>query len=133
MKRVLVVVAILCLVLSGTALADEPIKIGAVFAVSGSASWLGEPERNTVKMIEAEVNAAGGINGTPIEVIVEDTVGDDTKTVNAVKKLIAKDNAAIQTRSPYQSARAQTPAAPNRVRNIRIATNGQIGPQTYSR
>ncbi len=92
MKRVLVVVAIMCLVLSGTALAQEPIKIGAVFAVTGSASWLGEPERNTVKMIEAEVNAAGGINGTPIEVIVEDTVGAPDKTVNAVKKLIAKDN-----------------------------------------
>jgi len=92
MKRVLVVVAIMCLVLSGTALADEPIKIGAVFAVTGKASWLGEPERNTVKMIEAEINAAGGINGTPIEVIVEDTVGAPANTVNAVKKLIAKDN-----------------------------------------
>jgi branched-chain amino acid transport system substrate-binding protein len=82
----------MCLVLSGTARAEEPIKIGAVFAVTGKASWLGEPERNTVRMIEAEVNAAGGINGTPIEIIVEDTVGAPANTVNAVKKLIAKDN-----------------------------------------
>jgi branched-chain amino acid transport system substrate-binding protein len=43
-------------------------------------------------MIEAEVNANGGINGTPIEIVVEDTVGLEPNTVNAVKKLISKDN-----------------------------------------
>lgn len=92
MKKFLILTAIICLILSGTALAAEPIKIGAVFAVTGKASWLGEPERNTVKMIEAEVNAAGGINGRPIEVIVEDTAGVEPNTINAVKKLINKDN-----------------------------------------
>ena len=91
MKKILVFAAIICLLLSGTALAVEPIKIGAVFAVTGKASWLGEPERNTVKMIEEEVNATGGINGTPIEVIVEDSVGLEPNTINAVKKLISKD------------------------------------------
>ncbi len=92
MKKVLVFTAIICMILGGTALAAEPIKIGAVFAVTGKASWLGEPERNTVKMIEAEVNAAGGINGRLIEVIVEDTAGVEPNTINAVKKLINKDN-----------------------------------------
>jgi branched-chain amino acid transport system substrate-binding protein len=92
MKKILILVAIMCLVLSATARAEEPIKIGAVFSVTGPASWLGEPERNTVKMIQDEVNAAGGINGTPIEVIVEDTTGLEPNTINAVKKLITKDN-----------------------------------------
>ena len=92
MKKVLILAAIICLILSGSVMAQEPIKIGAVFSVTGPASWLGEPERNTAKMIEAEVNAAGGINGVPIEVIVEDTVGLEPNTVNAVKKLISKDN-----------------------------------------
>lgn len=94
MKRLLVLTAILCLLLSGAANAadPEPIKIGAIFSVTGPASWLGEPERNTVKMIEEEVNAAGGINGRPIKVIVEDTAGLEPNAVNAVKKLISKDN-----------------------------------------
>lgn len=69
----------------------EPYKIGAVFAITGGASWLGEPERNTVKMLEEEVNAAGGIDGHPLEVVIEDTVGQEAKTVNAVKKLINVD------------------------------------------
>jgi branched-chain amino acid transport system substrate-binding protein len=66
-------------------------KVGAIFAVTGPAAWLGTPERNTAKMIEQEVNKAGGINGHPLEIIIEDTVGDPTKTVTAAKKLITKD------------------------------------------
>jgi len=73
----------------------EPYKIGAIFAVTGGASWLGEPERNTVKMIEEEINATGGINGHPLEIIVEDTVGDETKAVLAVKKLIERDKVLV--------------------------------------
>ncbi len=66
-------------------------KVGAIFAVTGPAAWLGTPERNTAKMIEEEVNKAGGINGHPLEIIIEDTVGDATRTVTAAKKLITKD------------------------------------------
>ncbi|TKJ47259.1 branched-chain amino acid ABC transporter substrate-binding protein [Candidatus Aerophobetes bacterium Ae_b3a] len=66
-------------------------KVGALLSVTGPAAWLGTPERNTVRMIEEEINEAGGINGHPLEVIVEDTVGDATKTVTAAKKLISKD------------------------------------------
>ena len=72
----------------------EPLvtyKVGALLSVTGPAAWLGTPERNTVRMIEEEINEAGGINGHPLEVIVEDTVGDATKTVTAAKKLISKD------------------------------------------
>ncbi len=69
----------------------QPIRIGAIFAITGSASWLGEPERNTAVMYVEEINKAGGINGRPIELIVEDTAGDETTAVNAVRKLISKD------------------------------------------
>lgn len=72
----------------------EPLvtyKVGALLSVTGPAAWLGTPERNTVRMIEEEINEAGGINGHPLEVIIEDTVGDATRTVTAAKKLISKD------------------------------------------
>jgi branched-chain amino acid transport system substrate-binding protein len=71
--------------------AKEPYKIGAIFSITGPASWLGEPERNTAQMIADKVNAAGGINGHPIELIIYDTEGDETKTVLNTKKLIEKD------------------------------------------
>jgi branched-chain amino acid transport system substrate-binding protein len=69
----------------------ESYKIGGAFAITGPASWLGEPERNTMEMIGEMINEEGGINGIPVELVIEDTVGDETKTVNAVKKLINSD------------------------------------------
>ncbi len=75
----------------GVSNAAEPYRIGAVFAVTGPSAWLGEPERDTAKMVVDEINAAGGINGHPIELIIEDDAGEEAKSVLAVKKLIDRD------------------------------------------
>ena len=72
--------------------AKEPYKIGAVFAVTGPASFLGEPEKNTALMLQEEINKAGGINGHPLEIIIEDTKSDETQAVLAAKKLLEKDS-----------------------------------------
>ncbi|MGC9317947.1 MAG: ABC transporter substrate-binding protein [Armatimonadota bacterium] len=71
---------------------EEPIKIGALFAVTGPASALGEPERDTAVMLEEHINESGGIGGRPIEVIVRDTKGDETEALNAAMELIDKEN-----------------------------------------
>ncbi len=72
--------------------AAEPIRIGAIFSVTGPASFLGEPERNTAKMLEEELNAAGGLLGRKIEVIVYDDESDTTKAVTAVDRLVKRDH-----------------------------------------
>jgi branched-chain amino acid transport system substrate-binding protein len=77
--------------MAGVVFAAPPIKIGALFSVSGPASFLGEPERNTAEMMVAEINKAGGIKGRKLELIVYDTQGDATKAVQAVNKLIKDD------------------------------------------
>lgn len=74
---------------------QPPIKIGAVFSVTGAAAKLGGPEKNTALMIAEKINAAGGVNGRQIEVIVEDDQGDPEKTQNAVKKLITLDGVSV--------------------------------------
>jgi branched-chain amino acid transport system substrate-binding protein len=71
--------------------AKEPYKIGALFSITGPASFIGEPERNAAEMMVEDVNKKGGINGSPVELFVYYTVGDSTKTVTSVKKLIDKD------------------------------------------
>ena len=100
MKKTLVIMAVAAALIALFLLvaAGDPeevvdsYKIGAVFAITGPASWLGEPERNTVVMAAEMINDDGGINGIPIELFIEDTVGDETKSVNAVKKLINSDD-----------------------------------------
>ncbi len=70
----------------------EPIKIGAVFAVTGNAAKLGGPEKNTALMEVEKINAAGGINGRLIELIIEDDQSVPENAVIAVQKLITGDN-----------------------------------------
>jgi len=66
-------------------------KVGAVFSVTGRASFLGDPEKKTAMMIVDQINKAGGINGEKLELIVYDDEGDATKCNLAVKKLITQD------------------------------------------
>lgn len=71
--------------------AQPPIRIGALFAITGPASFLGEPERNTAQMVVDEINAKGGIKGRKVELITYDTQGDATKAKQLVNKLIKND------------------------------------------
>ncbi|MFZ5450142.1 MAG: ABC transporter substrate-binding protein [Thermodesulfobacteriota bacterium] len=70
--------------------APEPIKIGTVLRLSIGAEH-GIPSRRGVEMAVAEVNKAGGINGRPVELIVEDEKDSPAASVNAVQKLINVD------------------------------------------
>lgn len=73
----------------------ESFKIGAVFSVTGRASFLGDPEKKTAEMIAEQINAAGGINGKKLELIVYDDEGDATKANLLVKKLITQDKVSV--------------------------------------
>lgn len=70
----------------------EPYKIGAVVDISGPSSSLGVPERNTLQMLADKVNAAGGVNGHPLELTILDNKSDETEAVLSVKKLISEQN-----------------------------------------
>ena len=59
-------------------LSGEPVVIGAMFAITGDASSLGIPERNTAQMLEGMINESGGINGRPLKLVIEDTKGENT-------------------------------------------------------
>lgn len=65
----------------------EPYKIGAVVDISGNSSSLGLPERDTLLMQVEKLNAAGGIDGHPVELTILDNKSDETEAVLAVKKL----------------------------------------------
>ncbi|MGB9081563.1 MAG: ABC transporter substrate-binding protein [Desulfuromonadaceae bacterium] len=84
-------VAAVAMLFSATSFAAAPIKIGGLFAVTGPAAFLGEPERNSAKMVIDEINRAGGVKGHKLELVVYDTTGDATKAVQLATKLIKDD------------------------------------------
>lgn len=87
------------MLLTSLAFAAEPLKIGALFSVTGPPSFLGEPERNTAQMVVDEINKSGGIKGRKLELITYDTAGDATKAVQLANKLI-KDDAVVAIIGP---------------------------------
>lgn len=70
---------------------EEPLQIGAVVSLTGTYAGLGEPEKNVLEMEVARINDDGGVNGRPIEVIIEDDATDEAKAAAAASKLIEQD------------------------------------------
>jgi branched-chain amino acid transport system substrate-binding protein len=93
LKTLLVLASVL--LIASSAIAAESIRIGALFSVTGPASFLGEPERNTLEMLVKEANARGGIKGHKLELVVYDTQGDATKAVQLATKLIKNDKVSV--------------------------------------
>ncbi len=92
MRRILGIVLLsLLLALPALAGAEEPIKIGAVFSITGPASFLGEPEKNSVEMAVELFNSRGGVLGRKLEAVIYDDETDVNKCVLAVEKLLRKD------------------------------------------
>lgn len=69
----------------------DPIKIGALFALSGPASSIGTPSKLVAQMVADKINKEGGINGRPIELVFGDTESDPTKALMVAKRLVEQD------------------------------------------
>jgi branched-chain amino acid transport system substrate-binding protein len=69
----------------------KPIKIGAIFSVTGPASFLGAPEAKTAQMLVDKINAQGGVLGQKLELIIKDSSGSPEKAVSFAKQLIEED------------------------------------------
>lgn len=97
MKKVALFCSLICITLLTTsaALAAATVKIGGLFAVTGPASFLGEPEKKTLEMLVRDVNSRGGINGIRLEAVIYDTTGDATKAVQLATKLIKDDKVSV--------------------------------------
>jgi branched-chain amino acid transport system substrate-binding protein len=73
------------------AFAQQTVKIGSVLSVTGPASFLGEPEDKTLRMYVEKINAAGGVTGKKIELVIYDDGGDANKARTFATRLIEDD------------------------------------------
>ena len=88
---VVIVIAVVVVMQKNKAPEVASYKIGAVFSVTGRASFLGDPEKKTAEMMVEQINSNGGIKGKNVELVVYDDEGDSTKCNLFVKKLINQD------------------------------------------
>lgn len=93
MKRLIAGVSILALgfifFFSATVFADT-IKIGLMGPMTGAWASEGQEMKQVLEIMVEEVNAAGGINGQKVELIVEDDAGDPRTAALAAQKLVTR-------------------------------------------
>ena len=95
-----------------SAQAAETIKIGGAFNLTGELSSLDVPAANGAKLALKEINAAGGVNGQKVELIMRDGKTDPATVANITTQLIESDKvAAIIGFTDSDSALAAGPLA----------------------
>lgn len=104
------ILAAALLVFASGSLANAQIKIGAVLSVTGPASFLGDPEKKTLEIYVKEINAAGGVNGQKIELVIYDDGGDPNQARTFATRLIEEDKVdALLAGSTTATAMAMIP------------------------
>jgi branched-chain amino acid transport system substrate-binding protein len=98
------------------------IKMGAVQTLSGIGTDSGQRVAVALKLAENEMNAAGGIKGTPVKIVVEDSASRPTEAVMMVRKLAETDKV-LAIVGPHYSAEAEvTFPVGNKVGIVQICT-----------
>lgn len=63
---IIIIISFACFMGASPALSDsgkQPYKIGGIFAVTGPASFLGDPEKSSMELVIDQINKKGGIDG----------------------------------------------------------------------
>jgi branched-chain amino acid transport system substrate-binding protein len=115
--------------------AEEPIKIGAVFSMTGPGAGLGGPERHGALLAEKIINAHGGVKGRPIKVLVEDDGSKPDIAKSKAESLIYNDKVKAIIGPSLTASTGAVGAVTNAVPMVQIACTG-LGPkieQSYTR
>jgi branched-chain amino acid transport system substrate-binding protein len=78
---------------AATPATPEPIKIGGGFDLTGPESPFDLPPANGAKLAIKEINAAGGVLGRPLELIVRDSKYDKIVIVQITRQFVNEDKA----------------------------------------
>lgn len=76
---------------AGGVQAEPAIRIGATLALSGKLAYMGQAEMKGAQLAVERINQLGGVSGRPLELLVEDNLGDPKTAVTGVTKLFGVD------------------------------------------
>jgi branched-chain amino acid transport system substrate-binding protein len=81
------------------------IKVGVIMDQTGPLSFMGQANVNVARMVIDDINAAGGLLGRQIELIVEDSETNDSVAAAKATKLVQRDNVDLVLGGIYSSTR----------------------------
>ena len=81
--------------LAGPVAAQDAIKIGVTQPLTGAFAASGNYVAQGAKIAEDQINAAGGVLGRKIQLVIEDNKSNPTEAVATAEKLISKDKVPV--------------------------------------
>ncbi len=121
LSRIFVVLSLLFVLVLGVAAEDAkptpadpnlpPVKIGVAVAQTSNVALFGQEQVIGAQIAEAYFNERGGINGRPVQLVFQDTAGDEAGAINAFQTLIADDVVGILGPTLSQQAFSADPIA----------------------
>ncbi|MCL2001644.1 MAG: ABC transporter substrate-binding protein, partial [Planctomycetes bacterium] len=103
MRKKIMLLSMACVVAASLALSGDAIRIGGVYPLTGDVAAIGQNIKRGIDFAVAEINAQGGINGSPIEMVWGDTQGDPKIGMSEAERLITRGNI-CSLLGAYQSA-----------------------------
>lgn len=88
MKRA---IAVLALLFAGVTLAQDTVRIGVITSITGRFAEFGEQHQAGIQAALEDVNAAGGVNGATVEVVMEDDTSEVNAALAAAERLVNQD------------------------------------------
>jgi branched-chain amino acid transport system substrate-binding protein len=97
MKRIIsaMVGAVAAALICGAAFAQDVIRIGVTQPLTGAFAASGNYVTQGAKIAEDQINAAGGVLGKKIQLVIEDNKSNPTEAVATAEKLIGKDKVPV--------------------------------------
>ncbi|MEW6348613.1 MAG: ABC transporter substrate-binding protein [Thermodesulfobacteriota bacterium] len=95
MKRPCILAVLFFVIGSGLCVAEEPIRIGGIFLLTGRMSFFGNIARQGAELAVEEINAQGGILGRKLQLVVEDSKQDPVAGREAFLNLVRVDKADV--------------------------------------
>jgi branched-chain amino acid transport system substrate-binding protein len=93
MKRILIASLLIAGLLNAcqTQNGGDKVRIGVFMSTTGTTANFGISSVNGIKMAADEINAAGGINGKQVELLVQDDRSDASEAATIVTKFVTQD------------------------------------------
>jgi branched-chain amino acid transport system substrate-binding protein len=90
-KMALVSIVVLLLLTACGDDGGDTIKLGVIAPLSGGGTSYGLGIKQGAEMAVEEINAAGGVNGKKIDLVVADDASDPAQSVTAMKRLVDQE------------------------------------------
>ncbi|MBX9635542.1 MAG: ABC transporter substrate-binding protein, partial [Magnetospirillum sp.] len=92
MRRIMGWAFIALVGLTPAARADGELRLGAFLSLTGTYTFMGDPEKKALELLVERANTVGGVLGRPIRLITYDDASEPEKAMSAAKRLIENDS-----------------------------------------